>query len=160
MNKLFLLFYCLLCTIGMQGNGLNKGIITCKVVGITDGDTFTALMNDSTFKIRLASIDSPEKKQAYGNVSKQFLASLIFGKTVQIQAGKLDRNKRQIATVFYDGVNINEVMIKTGMAWHYVKYSKNPKLQLLENNARANRVGLWKDNNPVAPWLFRHPDNL
>jgi micrococcal nuclease len=153
MNKLILLIWGVLGCLIVEG----KAILTCKVVGITDGDTFTALINDSTFKVRLASIDAPEKKQPFGNVSKQYLASLIFGKMVQIQTEKLDRNKRQIATVSYDGLNINEAMITNGLAWHYVKYSKSIKMQALENKARANRVGLWKEANPVAPWLYRHP---
>jgi len=50
-----------------------------KVVGITDGDTVKVLRTDTHIqvKIRLASIDTPEKKQAYGQKAKKFTASLI-----------------------------------------------------------------------------------
>lgn len=46
-------------------------------------------------------------------------------------------------------------MIKQGMAWHYKKYSSDPVYAKLESEARNNRVGLWQDKNPIAPWLWR-----
>jgi len=42
-----------------------------KVIHVADGDTITVLDDTHTqHKIRLAGIDSPEKRQAFGNVSK------------------------------------------------------------------------------------------
>lgn len=32
----------------------------------------------------------------------------------------------------------------------------NPGLAKLENIARAAKIGLWSQPNPVAPWDFRH----
>ncbi len=41
--------------------------ITGKVVGIDDGDTFTLLLvNNTTVRIRLHGIDTPEKGQPFG----------------------------------------------------------------------------------------------
>jgi len=37
------------------------------------------------------------------------------------------------------------------MAWHYKHYNKDPKLAKLENTARAAKIGLWSQPNPVAP---------
>ena len=46
-----------------------------RVVKVSDGDTITVLDRDHRqIKIRLAGIDAPEKKQAYGERSKQHLA--------------------------------------------------------------------------------------
>ena len=44
--------------------------ISAKVVAVSDGDTMTVLYNSQQQKIRLAMIDAPEKKQAYGTVAK------------------------------------------------------------------------------------------
>ena len=51
--------------------------LTGKVVKITDGDTLYILdANYKQHKIRLAGIDAPERKQAYGLASRKHLASI------------------------------------------------------------------------------------
>ena len=45
-----------------------------KVVGISDGDTFTGLNRDNLqLKFRIYGIDAPEKKQAFGTKSKEYV---------------------------------------------------------------------------------------
>ncbi len=57
--------------------------LTGKVVKITDGDTLYVLdANYKDHKIRLAGIDAPERKQAYGLASRKHLASIVAGKQV------------------------------------------------------------------------------
>ena len=51
-----------------------------KVINVADGDTITVLDDtNAPHKIRLAGIDAPEKRQAFGNVSKQSLAEQVAG---------------------------------------------------------------------------------
>ena len=46
-----------------------------KVIHVADGDTITVLDDTNIqHKIRLAGIDAPEKRQAFGYVSKQSLS--------------------------------------------------------------------------------------
>ena len=53
---------------------VNAETITGRVVGVADGDTITVLDADKVqHKIRLTGIDAPEKKQAFGNRSKESL---------------------------------------------------------------------------------------
>ncbi|WP_295408776.1 thermonuclease family protein [uncultured Thiocystis sp.] len=55
--------------------------LTGRVIGISDGDTFTLLTaNQREVKIRLAEIDAPEKAQPYGTKSRQALSVLAYGK--------------------------------------------------------------------------------
>ncbi len=57
--------------------------LTGKVVKITDGDTLYVLdANYKDHKIRLAGIDAPERKQAYGLASRKHLASIVAGHQV------------------------------------------------------------------------------
>ena len=54
-------------------------ILTGHVVKIADGNTLTLLDASKQQHSRLTGIDAPERKQAFGTVSKQHLAELVFG---------------------------------------------------------------------------------
>ncbi len=84
----------------------NAETITGRVVGVADGDTITVLDADKVqHKIRLSGIDAPEKKQPFGNRSKDSLSELAFDKTVNVETSKRDRYGRQIL-VDSDGVSL------------------------------------------------------
>lgn len=128
-----------------------------KVVGISDGDTFTILTNNKVqIKIRLYGVDCPESKQDFGTKAKQFTSTLCFGKTVTADIKNNDRYGRKIAFVILpNGKNLNKELLIAGMAWHYKHYDKSTELALLENNARQKKIGVWSAKNPVAPWEYR-----
>ena len=127
-----------------------------KVVKVSDGDTVTILTSDKTqHKIRLNDIDAPEKKQAFGNKSKDNLAKYIAGKTVTVEYQKKDKYKRVLGTIYYNNTDINLQQVKDGYAWVYKKYSNNQTYHKAEKLARDKRVGLWIDKNPLEPWEFR-----
>ena len=136
---------------------------TGRVVAVADGDTVTVLDNAYTqHKVRLAGIDAPEKKQAFGQVSKQHLSNLVFDKTVTIETTKRDRYQREIGKVLVNGRDANLSQVEAGLAWHYKRYAKEqaPMEQqsyaVAEVLAKQGRKGLWQDANPVPPWDFRH----
>ena len=138
------------------------GTITGRVVGVSDGDTVTVLdANKRTHKIRLLGIDSPEKKQPFGERAKQSLSDLVFNKQVTVEGSKQDRYGRSLGKIVLDGQDINLEQIRRGMAWHYKQYARDqsPEDRIAyaeaENQARAQRLGLWQDANPVPPWSFR-----
>lgn len=137
---------------------LGQTILTAKVVGIKDGDTVVvldSLSNQTT--LRLAEVDTPEKSQAFGTKAKQFTSDQIYLKTIKYVVTDTDRYGRSIAMIYYDEDNkyLSAEIIKVGMGWHYKRYSTSKELALLENNAKKNKIGLWVDNNPIAPWEFR-----
>ena len=132
--------------------------VTGRVVGVADGDTITVLDADEVqHKIRLANVDAPEKKQAFGNRSKESLSDLVFDKTV-----KRDRYGRQIGKVLVNGQDVNLVQVERGMAWFYRQYQREQSpndrrlYEAAEDAAKAGRRGLWRDVDPVPPWDFRH----
>jgi micrococcal nuclease len=132
--------------------------ITGKVISVKDGDTIKILYNGKALTIRLAHVDCPEKKQPFGAAAKKFTSSKCYGQTVTVQhENKYDRNKRLIGVVINaKGENINTALVKTGLAWHFKKYSTQKEYAALENTARQNKTGLWADKNPVAPWEWRN----
>lgn len=67
-----------------------------------------------------------------------------------------DRYGRYIVDVAYNKQrSISEALLIHGLAWHYKKYSKDPALQALENQAGASKRGLWQDSQAIAPWEWR-----
>lgn len=131
---------------------------TAKVIRIVDGDTLEILVDKEPIKIRLAHIDCPEKrgKQPYGNAAKQALSDLCFGQIVKAEWSSKDRYGRYIAVIYNkSGQNVNQEMVRLGLAWHYKKYSTDSVYSKLEAKARKNKKGLWQDPNPVAPWDWR-----
>ncbi len=66
-----------LCFLESLSIAASADTLTGKVVKITDGDTLYILdANYKEHKIRLAGIDAPERKQAYGLASRKHLASM------------------------------------------------------------------------------------
>lgn len=131
-----------------------------KVVGVMDGDTIKVLdSNNVQHKIRLYGIDAPEKKQAFGEKSKLYLSSLIFGKEVTVRVVNKDRYGREVASVFYKNEpSVNLEMLSAGYAWAYLSYIKKrfrPLYQEYEWLAKKDKKGLWADPNPTPPWEFR-----
>jgi micrococcal nuclease len=133
---------------------------TGQVVGVIDGDTIEVLHNGQAERIRLNGIDCPEKHQAFGKKAKQFTSELVYGKEVTVQAHRLDKYGRTIGDVLLeDGTNLNRELVKAGLAWRYLKYSKDESLSVLEGEAREAKRGLWVDAEPIPPWEYRHPTN-
>ena len=129
-----------------------------KVIGISDGDTIKVLTgNNMLIKIRLAEIDTPEKKQPWGKKAKKALSNQIFQKVVTVKPIAKDRYGRTVAYIYYGQININRKMVRTGHAWVYRKYMNDETLLEDENYARQNRLGLWALPEPqrIPPWEWR-----
>ncbi len=132
-------------------------IIEGKVIGIIDGDTFD-LLNDSnrTCRIRMEGIDAPEKGMPFYQVSKKYLGSLCFGQRVAVKVTQTESGNRKIGFTFLSsGIELSHEMIRAGLAWHFVKYNSDRDLAALEQEARQERRGLWKDPHPLPPWEIR-----
>jgi len=146
---------------------------TGKVVAVADGDTITVLREHEQVKIRLSGIDAPEKAQAFGNVAKQRMSDMVFGKEVRIDDRKKDKYRRTIGRVWVASdecqasdcpktLDAGMALLTMGLAWHYKKYEKEQpeeereQYSFAEFEARTKRLGLWGGTEPVPPWEWRH----
>lgn len=153
----------LLCAVGVLACGTAMcDSLTAVVVGVSDGDTLTVLDADQhQWKIRLAGIDAPEKRQPFGQQSKQMLSDRVFGKQVLIETGKTDRYRRTIGKVMVAGEDVNLEQVRAGLAWHYKKYEREQnapdriRYASAEEDARRGLRGIWQQPVPVAPWNYR-----
>lgn len=143
--------------LGMLPYFIHATEIQGKVIKIIDGDTFDiVLSNHEVVRIRMLHIDAPEKKQDFGNASKQALAKNIFGKQIRVVYEHKDRNGRVLGEVFVGEQNINLWMVTEGWAWHFIRYSKNKKYAAAQQTAKIYKKGLWKQTQAIPPWVFRH----
>jgi endonuclease YncB( thermonuclease family) len=130
--------------------------LSLRVVNIADGDTLTGIDSQkSQTKIRFFGIDAPESDQAFGQASKKALSEKVFGKDITVVIEDVDRYGRTVGRVFYGDRDINLAMVQEGFAWHYKKYSNDPRLAEAEKKARESKKGLWKDSDPIPPWDWR-----
>jgi micrococcal nuclease len=132
------------------------GELEGKVVYVIDGDTVTVLSDNTQYRIRLNGIDAPEKSQAYGNKSKEYLRSMVYQKYVTVTLYGHDRYGRYIGMIHTDDIDdVNGAMIQAGMAWHYAHYYPSEEYAAYQRDAQEAGLGLWADSNPIPPWEFR-----
>ena len=142
---------------------------TAKVQRVVDGDTVHVIDKaGKKFKVRLTGIDAPEKNQPYGLAATYKLTEILINKLVLLKSkpnnGKpytIDRYKRVLAKIILDGRDINLSQVLRGYAWHFKRYQKqqSPSDRELyseaEIDAKKNKLGLWGEKNPIAPWKWR-----
>jgi len=128
--------------------------------------------NNEQHRIRLAGIDAPEKGQPFGKASRKMLRELVAGNDVRVVFYKYDRYGRIVGKVWVrppdcpkcgKTLDVSLAQITSGMAWWYRKYAHEQssedrgRYEFAEQEAKAERVGLWHEKNPVPPWEYRHP---
>lgn len=147
-----LIFLCLLLPTVLVAQETIYG----RVLNVKDGDSFQLLDdNNKIHEIRLAHVDCPEKKQAFGRKAQIFTFNFVFGKYVTAHVESKDRYHRKIAQVTTQDGNLNEAIVRNGLAWHFKKYSHSSLFNALELLARDEKVGLWIEPTAKAPWEFR-----
>lgn len=148
---------------GVQAQGNYQ--LTGKVIQVSDGDTLT-LRGEKNFKIRLASIDAPEKAagrqrpgQPYSEASRAFLAEKVAGRTLTLLCYETDRYDRHICDVPDGSGTVNQALVSAGLAWANEqgggRYLRDRSLKQLQAAARADKRGLWAEPGPVPPWVWR-----
>lgn len=127
------------------------------VIRVLDGDTIEVLQDKKPVRIRLANIDAPEKKQAFGRWSTNQLKGLVAAQPVTVTYTQTDRYGRIIGRVFtMNGTEASRFMVQSGAAWVYERYNADKALPALQREAQTHKRGLWIDSQPVPPWEWRH----
>ena len=150
------------------------------VIKVQDGDSFIVQAGGQRRKVRIAAIDAPEYGQPYGEQSKQNLKGLLQGREVHLEVIKTDDYGRWVARVWVipascasdknckQSVDAGLFQIESGLAWWYRYWAKVRKEQSpadqkqyerAEAVAKTQKLGLWRDENPVNPrqWRKSHP---
>ncbi|HAU57150.1 MAG TPA: nuclease [Comamonadaceae bacterium] len=134
--------------------------LLCLVIAIHDGDTLSircgAPGHYRLERVRLAAIDAPEHRQAFGQRARQNLARLCFRQQARITPVDRDRYGRTVADVHCQGESAAHAQLRAGLAWVYTPAAhEHPQLLALQRQARASSTGLWSQARPLAPWDYR-----
>jgi endonuclease YncB( thermonuclease family) len=147
-----------------------------RVVAVADGDTVTVLdAARQQHRIRLSGIDAPERGQAGGHRSKESLSDLIYDQPVRVDWRKRDRYGRVLGIIYVappDAICRGDAQcpatldagleqLNRGRAWWYRQFAadqtpdQRSRYEHAEAQARARRIGLWRDGSAQPPWEFR-----
>jgi len=120
---------------------------------VIDGDT---VLLESGLRVRLLGIDTPETKhpdrpvEAGGAEAAVLLRSLVEGREVRLEFDKhrFDRHRRALAYVFLGDRFVNAELVRAGWSRAETRFplrsTYKQRLRAAENEARAERRGLWQ----------------
>lgn len=132
-----------------------------QVVGIVGGDTLKIRDGRHVqYTVRLVGVDAPEKFQTYGQRAEDSLRELVFQRYVLVEIPRKGGSP-SVGKVQREGRDMSLEQLKRGAVW----YDKSRAQDLTpeereayaaaEADARAQRVGLWRDAKPIPPWEYR-----
>ena len=106
--------------------------------------------------------ETMQKTPHYADVVAEVVAFLERRIAACEQAG-IARNRLLVDPGFGFGKTLahNLELLRRGLAWHYKTYereqpaSERHAYAQAERQARADRQGLWSDEQPIAPWDYR-----
>lgn len=136
----------------------NRYIVTY----VYDGDTvklhpIESFSQQNDIKLRITQIDAPERNQPYGLIARRSLIKLCQGNgvlaTTEIVAK--DHYQRSLGRLQCNQVDASLYLVEQGLAWHDEKYASDRVLEQAQEQARAQKLGLWVDGKAIPPWVWR-----
>ncbi len=124
---------------------------TYVVEAVLDGDTLIVSKWGRQFTVQLAGADAPEihKNEPFSEGARFYLKEQLLGRQIWLDfldtGRKLDYKRRMLCWAWIDGENISYTLVARGLARFSGAAESDHRtvLTMLENDARANRRGLW-----------------
>jgi len=134
--------------------------LSAEVLFVLDGDSLRARLGTTPSseerELRLWGIDAPEKNQPGADISRQALKTLVHGKTITIHVITVDQFERLVVQMRVGKTNVNLSQIEHGHAWWFRRFAaRATAYQAAEAKARSGHLGVWADEQPEAPWVYR-----
>lgn len=119
----------------------NKTMENNRVVKVLDGDSFE--LYDGR-RIRLLSLDAPEKNRCYYFQARERLTSLILNKKILLKDVITDDYGRLLSNIFVGNIFVNKIILKEGLArFYYVKSPYYEELKVISQKAKDDKIGVY-----------------
>ncbi len=152
----FLILLFLLFSVAPANALVLKGVVS----EVRDGQSIIIITGGRKLGVILQGVAAPELKQDFGEVSRQYLSSLILDKPIEVEFSQL-QSDYVVGKVFCNQLDIGLQVIRDGAAW----FDKASGYSLTEVErgiyaeaqqlARNELRGIWKDGSPMPPWEWR-----
>jgi endonuclease YncB( thermonuclease family) len=153
-------FVCCICS--LPSYAAANAVLRAKIVAYGSGSAFAVLdQREKLKRIKLAGVDSPEQRQRFGPQARHLAAEWLGASAFEIIVDKTDKDGRIHGRVVVDGHDVGLELIKAGLAWcdpadiAAIPQAVREKYERECLQAKAQRRGLWLDQNPTPPWEQR-----
>ncbi|AST92663.1 thermonuclease family protein [Sutcliffiella cohnii] len=134
--------------------------IEVPVTSVIDGDTIRVLINGKEERVRFLLIDTPEmnhstpeEPQPFAVEATEYVEKLLEGGTVELEfdISERDRYGRLLAYLYVEDKNIQEELLRNGLARVAYIYEPNTKyvdhFQSIQKEAQKQEIGIWSIEN-------------
>lgn len=134
-----------------------KSSWTGTVTYVSDGDTLWVRPQHggAPRAVRIDGIDAPELCQSHGETARSALVARVLGQTVQLRVRRHDDYGRALARVHLRGQDMGAWLVSQGHAWSYRYRGHSGPYAQQEGQARARRLGLFRQGRAELPREFR-----
>ncbi len=165
--KYFILSMILLVTFSISAVECEKFAnkrVSATVTYVNDGDTAKVKTDlGENIKVRFYGVDTPESEwqghwpeQPHSAEAKKFTVNKLKNKSVDVLFTGEGTHSRCVGEIFVNNKSHSLELVKHGHGWWYQYYSPERRdLQLAQETAKNNRLGLWANTQAIAPWDFR-----
>lgn len=152
----------LLCLCAFAARAADEWV-SGRVASVTDGDTAVIeTAQGRALRVRFYGVDAPETEnrewpgQPWSTASTRFMRELLGRRQVAVRLTGERTYGREVGEIFVDGQSASRELLRAGLGWWNRKYApRDSDLARLQEAARAARKGLWRDAEPVPPWVHR-----
>jgi len=164
---LYLMHLVLLCGfLCLPGVNVRAASLFGKVIEVNSGDVITIFNLNRPVRVKFLGIDAPELNQEFGEAARKHLSDLVLDKSVLVEYWGIAADKSLTGRVLLNGADVGAQMVRDGVAWSdpnnqsRLSVTDREVYQQSELAARAERRGLWQEQNPTAPWDFVRAEQL